>query len=763
MKAGGDTCKVDIGEKTIRLSNDLVALTYDTLLGEFSLTSADGEQKYFSRAYVQIHTEDLVYDSRRMVYKAVSAAEFKDRRGEGKAVVLRLQDTDKLAEASIRLAIMKGVSGYSCMIQFRNKTKALKVVSLDPFVLDVDDNSRLFTGWNGADLRFFRNGFQSWDRSQALPVEHGQNESHLFSVLSNVRNGNALLAGFLTTAEQLVTITATGRESKENRLAQIVGSALVEVDVQDKGLAVSEEILVMVSRNAVKDLSVYADMVSERMSALSWHNTPTGWCSWYYYYTLPDENDIISNAEQVKERYDDSIEWIQLDDGYQKSVGDWEENSRFPNGLKWLVERISKLGFKTGLWVAPFVASEHSQLFKDKPDWFVRDDENTPIAVDQNPLWLGNYYALDLTNSAVLDFLDNTFRRLHSFGFEYFKIDFLYHAAVKGRRHDHSQTRAQAVRRGLEVIRTAIGDAFLLGCGAPLGPCIGIVNGMRIGTDISPTWKFDWGAGVYECSINTLTRSVLHDRWWKNDPDCILIRQDDTDLTPDELKLWLTVVALSGGMLLLSDKMDEVSEENKSLVDKMLPPYKRGAIALDALVEPEPRLFALTVDDAIGKWVVLGVLNLGEKAIDVKVRMKDLGLDEKLPHHVFDFWKQEYEGVVEVENTITGLGPHTCRLLSIRPETEVPDVLSTTMHFTQGGAELRSRQWHSETSELEVVVGRTTRNEESVFLVFGQDWTPVSATLEMEPIPLNRITPEVISVRNRFRDGQSLRVKFSHN
>ncbi|NHI84313.1 MAG: alpha-galactosidase [Candidatus Thorarchaeota archaeon] len=761
MEAGGEKCKVEIGGKSVRLSNDLVAITYDTLLGECSLTSADGNQIFFSRAYLQIRTERFVYDSRRMVYKSVSVAEFRNLRGEGKAVVLRLQDTERSADISIRLAIVKGVPGYSCIVRFRNNADAVRVVSMNPFVLDVDENSRLFTGQNGDDLMFFRNGFQSWDLSQALPIEQGKNESHLFSVLSNIRSGDSLVLGFITMADQIATITVNGREARESRLAGLVSSALIEVDIPRKGQVASEELLVMASRNAAKNLSTYADMVSEKMKAISWHNTPTGWCSWYYYYTLPDENDIMTNAEQVRQRYGKSIEWIQIDDGYQKSVGDWKENSRFLSGLKQLVMKITKLGLKAGLWVAPFVASEHSDLFKDKPNWFVRDDDNVPIVVDQNPLWLGNYYALDLTNPSVLEFLESTFKRLRSCGFEYFKIDFLYHAAVKGRRHDPKRTRAQAVRKGLEVVRDAVGDSFLLGCGAPLGPSVGIVNGMRIGTDIAAAWRLDWGGGVYECSINTMTRSILHNRWWKNDPDCILIRQDGTNLTPNELELWLTVVALSGGLLLLSDKMDEVSEKNKALVDKMLPIYKHGAVALDAYVEPEPRLLALAVDNAIGKWVVLGAFNLSEKDIDVRTNMKDLGLNEDQPHHIFDFWKQEYEGVAEGEVVLRGLKPHACRLLSIRPKTEAPDILSTTMHFTQGGIELKRKKWHPETGELEVIIDRTTRSEEAIYLVFNQEWTPTNAFLGKEPVTLDRITPEVVAIRSQFERGQALTVRFS--
>ena len=43
------------------------------------------------------------------------------------------------------------------------------------------------------------------------------------------------------------------------------------------------------------------------------------------------------------------------------------------------------------------------------------------------------------------------------------------------------------MRAGYDAIRRGAGDdAFLLGCGAPLGPRVGVVDGMRIGADVAP-------------------------------------------------------------------------------------------------------------------------------------------------------------------------------------------------------------------------------------------------------------------------------------
>jgi len=71
---------------------------------------------------------------------------------------------------------------------------------------------------------------------------------------------------------------------------------------------------------------------------------------------------------------------------------------------------------------------------------------------------------------------------------DFFTIAFVYAAGLDGLRHDGSPTSAQVYRQGLDLVRSAIGpEAYLLGCGMPLLPSVGKVDGMRIGADTAPT------------------------------------------------------------------------------------------------------------------------------------------------------------------------------------------------------------------------------------------------------------------------------------
>ena len=89
----------------------------------------------------------------------------------------------------------------------------------------------------------------------------------------------------------------------------------------------------------------------------------------------------------------------------------------------------------------------------------------------------------------------------------------------------------------LQTLREAAGDkAFIIGCGCPLGPAIGFIDGMRISADTGPTWKpkfplpwWDWSTlpCLFAMIRNSMTRMVLGYRWWHNDPGASIFNQFD--------------------------------------------------------------------------------------------------------------------------------------------------------------------------------------------------------------------------------------------
>ncbi len=102
---------------------------------------------------------------------------------------------------------------------------------------------------------------------------------------------------------------------------------------------------------------------------------PAGWCSWYQYYTHITPKNLLSNILKLQEiKTDIPLELIQIDDGFEKAVGDWLECKRaFPEGLGPITSEIRAGGFTPGLWLAPFIVHPASEIYKKHPDMLLKN------------------------------------------------------------------------------------------------------------------------------------------------------------------------------------------------------------------------------------------------------------------------------------------------------------------------------------------------------------------------------------------------------
>jgi len=347
------------------------------------------------------------------------------------------------------------------------------------------------------------------------------------------------------------------------------------------GRIVSERLVTMEGVDTEELFGRFADRWAADSGARRCFAPPVGWCSWYYYFDKVALSDVLENADWLREHRADgfeSVKVIQLDDGYQTALGDWlSTNEKFPGGLRRFAAEVKARGFIPAVWVGPFMAEENSRLFAEHPDWMVKGPDGRPFS----PLgWRKNHkvYALDGTNPAVQDHLRTLFRTLRGYGIDYVKLDFcMIASSVRGARyHDSSATRAQALRRAFEAIREGFGeDGFILGCTAPFGPLVGIVDAMRSSTDITPYWAPEgkWHAEaptVPNVCRNIISHNYMNGRLWINDPDTLIVRDDATKLVKNEVELWAEAVARVGGSLMLSDRFSTLSQERLSLARKVV-------------------------------------------------------------------------------------------------------------------------------------------------------------------------------------------------
>lgn len=308
---------------------------------------------------------------------------------------------------------------------------------------------------------------------------------------------------------------------------------------------------------------------------------PTGWCSWYYYFTGITEENILQNLRELKTK-NLPVEFFQIDDGYQREIGDWLIcNEKFPNGMKYLADEIKKENLKPGIWLAPFLQKRNSSFFKTFPEAILKDEKGNPVQAIYQPIWgiWDSTFCLDVTHPAALDYLERVFSTFSKeYGYSYLKLDFLYAGALDGVTYNSRISPAQRYTQAIQMIRNTVGkNTFLLGCGAPMFPSAGVFDGMRVSCDVTPFWGVQrlrqWLSDRHalcteKALINGLYRSFMHRNFWLNDPDCLIIRKDKNKMTYDQTILMASVMGLSGGMLLISDNLSTLDTERMPLFHK---------------------------------------------------------------------------------------------------------------------------------------------------------------------------------------------------
>ena len=401
--------------------------------------------------------------------------------------------------------------------------------------------------------------------------------SEYVTVLMPEKGLDSLLAGFVTTAGCVCRFEIELGERQVSAFDAVSCGDGVRLDPGETFRG--GELLFLAGDDPYGLLQRYAVLWGDRMKALRRRNSPTGWCSWYYYFSKVTGADVLENVAYLRDhRAEFPLEYVQIDDGYQAALGDWlTANEKFPDGIGLLVREIRNAGMKPGLWLAPFMVEERSGVVIEHPEWLVH---NAAGEIVWTTRWRGCRVAiLDGTHPGAQEFLRNVFRKLAEIGCEYVKLDFMMYAgAVKdGCYHDPKATRMQALRRGLQAIRDGFGhERFILGCTTLLGTSPGLVDAERIGTDITPYWQpenriiYAEAPTVPNVCRNVLNRLYMHRSLWINDPDVHIARIDNNKMSENEIRLWTSVLWMAGGLTFLCDRFETLDPERAELSKLLL-------------------------------------------------------------------------------------------------------------------------------------------------------------------------------------------------
>lgn len=530
---------------------------------------------------------------------------YEDRVGTGRRLDIRI--ADQMIEWHLSYVLYDHQMKGSCIMQIRNASDSLwKLKEIRP--IDLYGAGGLH--FASSRVLMHVNGYQSWSTSEVVqlgPVTRPT--SHWSTVFHEPEAFRSVLIGFLTNAKAKNVITVNGFDSANATVHCSVVSDVHTVNLSPGDTLSLDHLCFSMKQSPVENLKEYGNLLSLHAPVVKkpfipavtlprdvavGPSIPTGWCSWYYYYQNISEDSILQNLNAAARYFRKTgLKYIQIDDGFQRFAGDWETNEKFPHGHRWLVDQIHKKGFLAGLWVAPFAVAESSSVFRDHPDWLLRDERDSLKEFFANDWWGGRIYSLDPSLPQVRVWLEELFYTITArWGYDYVKIDFLYFAA-EGGTYRQNVSSAQAYQMGLEAIRRGVGsERLILGCGAPIGSSIGYVDGMRIGQDVYAGW-----GGITPGVNAAAERFFYHNTTWYNDPDCLLVREP---LTLEQARSWASVVALSGQMNILSDKLTALSPERIELITRTLPSYGVSAEPVDLFgVSSTTGLTLHSSDDAL--------------------------------------------------------------------------------------------------------------------------------------------------------------------
>lgn len=419
---------------------------------------------------------------------------------------------------------------------------------------------------------------------------------------------------------------------------------------------------------------------------------PAGWCSWYFYYQEIGEDEVKRNTDWIAQNLRDyGAVYVQIDDGWQGTGHGLGENrdwttidKRFPSGMASLASYIKSRGLKPGIWLAPHGQSNAAVVKKNHGVFLLKTDGTSASSTCEGQ------FLLDPSTAESQQYLKDLFANLSRWGYEYFKIDG-QPIVVREYRNKKSSMKNptgdsdELYRDTLASIRLAIGpNRYLLGCWVVPLEGVGLMNGSRIGADVLPNWD-----GFKFAVRATMEYYFLHNLAWYTDPDVLVVR---APLPLEQARAWATLQGLTGQSLLTSDRLSDLSAERVDLLRRVYPAV--DIVPMDLFKsERDKRIWDLKVNHLGRNYDVVGVFNFDEtRPSPIYVGWNDLGLPEDKPVHVFDFWNKEYLGAWE-KGVSLDLAPASTRVLTLLPQQDHPQLISTSRHLTQGWVDLVSQTY----------------------------------------------------------------------
>ncbi len=406
-----------------------------------------------------------------------------------------------------------------------------------------------------------------------------------------------------------------------------------------------------------------------------------GWWSWTAYYYGVTQNTVLTNAAWLAQNLESlGYRFCFVDEGYQFARGEYATPDRkaFPRGMAFVTHRAEDQGLIFGLWVAPFQVSDRSWVYEHHKDWLVHNLDGEPIHIGTVGGKFEELYALDPTNPGAQDYLRSTYSTLvNDWGVRFIKMDFMDNSAVEGVHYRPNTTALEALRIGLEVIRSTVGDDVILDKdGSFMLTPVGIVNAGRIAQDTGHTF-----GSTHDAATGVAARYYMNRNFYISDPDAFTVSRqvigdrvwhgNKNPLTLDEAEDSIALAAVTGGMFEIGDDLPALGAspdrvalvKNSDLLDMIR--LGRASVPLDLMTyrpeDKQPGIFLLKENQ---RQQILTIFNWTEQTLSHTLSLNTLGLNAQGSYTAADVLRG---GVLPIEGgaLVITLPPHSVRMLKM--------------------------------------------------------------------------------------------------
>lgn len=452
--------------------------------------------------------------------------------------------------------------------------------------------------------------------------------------------------------------------------------------------------------------NVLASRYNIRFSARNKNSTfphpPIGWMTWYAVKFDACESVVLENAEWQAENLKDFgantvwVDWEWLHNCFYSREGTERTDGvcslcpdpvKYPHGLKYVADEIRRMGLIPSLWVSFLNEPGKNKFIEKYPDMVLAD----------HPYWCGRYW-LDPTNPHYLEeYLPEAVQNVHDWGYEAVKFDTIPATMVKLEQYhfnmyDPTVSTKDAIRGVMKKTRELLGkDMYMLSCaGVFTGDVLwssDIFDAARIGEDI-----FTWEEYIKNIKRLQLFYGV-HNIQIYNDPDNVVLRDEHSNF--EQAKSRMVMHSLLGLPMTFGDEFKALTDEKIELIKRSLPVldiHPTDLFKLDFDTECFP--INLEIAKPYEKYQVSAIFNSTDEAITRRFDLsEDLHLEDG-QYLIYDFYRDEFLGMIEKTLELDFL-PYEVRVLSVRLGLEVPQIVSTSRHITQGAAEILHMQFEN--------------------------------------------------------------------